>query len=124
VRGLSLWGAVWQAAPWLRPSDAPAVERYVMLTLERRSMAETIDADGYTLTEPIVSPRGDVVGVRHVAHPLLSPMASVDRLLSELGSKLALDARTRALVGQWATSTEKTNIEAKRLLEGRYRRDR
>lgn len=80
------------------PLDEWAIARYADLLNERAQLRAALDVDGFILTEPVVSPRGDVVGERRVANPLLRELRQLDRALDSLGLQLGLSPAARARI--------------------------
>jgi P27 family predicted phage terminase small subunit len=91
-------------------ADRWAIERFCDLLDERKVLRAVLDVDGAILREPVVSPRGDVVGERVVAHPALSALRAIDRALETVSASLGLSPAARrkmrsedgALAGLWA----------------------
>lgn len=112
-RGRETWDLIWaDGAAWLAPADAPLAARFCELVEEiavaRRSLAE----DGLVLSEPLVSPRGDVVGSRPVANPAARALRDSTAQLAALAGALGLSPAARARLGL-------TVAQARRLADGR-----
>lgn len=97
---VDLWHEIWSSAPWLSPIlDRQGVHEYVQAVTERDEMRATIAKDGLVATEPIVSPRGDVVGTRIVEHPLLQHQRRLEARIDGHRERLGLSAGSRARLG-------------------------
>lgn len=84
---------------WATPPDEGAILHLCRLEDEAVTLVEGIQAHGAVQSEPIVSPRGDVVGTRWVAHPLVGELRKLDAVLLKLRSSLGLDPESRAKMG-------------------------
>lgn len=80
---------------------------------------EQIDRDGLTMTEVIVSPRGDVVGERTVAHPLIKEQRAAEKQLLAVLAALALTPTDRARLG---LAQVKQQSVLEKLVEARQRK--
>jgi len=76
-------------------ADTFTIRRFAELVDERQALRDALDADGPILREPVVSPRGDVVGERVVAHPALSALRAIDRALEAVSASLGLSPAAR-----------------------------
>jgi hypothetical protein len=68
------------------------------------------------LAEPIVSPKGDVVGERRYAHPLLAELHRRDGTIGLLRDRLGLTPMARARLGQAVVVALKSELEKERLM--------
>lgn len=105
--------------PWAQLSDAATIRHLCRLEDRAALMTESIGADGMTLAEPIVSPRGDVVGQRSYAHPLVVQLGKVEALIVNLRGKLALDPNARVRLGIAAVDLQSKDSDFKQLLRRR-----
>lgn len=69
-----------------------AAEAYDRAQTARR----TIGREGLTLTAPVLSKKGEVIGERVTAHPAAAIARDSAALFSKLSAQLGLDARTAA----------------------------
>lgn len=109
-------------AALLAPVDEMAVVRFCELVDERERVRREI-RDHLTITEPIVSPRGDVVGERIVAHPLLRELRAIDKALDAGQAALGLTPASRARLGLAVTSAQRAQAEADALIAAMYDKD-
>jgi len=96
--GQAVWGSVWRL-PRIDLSDAPTVERLCRLEDEAARLRAAVARDGEVQREPIVSPRGDVVGERLVAHPAVGALRRLGKESRELGAELGLSPTSRRRLG-------------------------
>jgi P27 family predicted phage terminase small subunit len=99
--GTALWESVWlHAQAWISPDlDLGTVEMAVMTRDFVEQCRSAINADGLTLKEPIVTPTGELVGERLVAHPLIKEQRAAEKQLERWLSLLALTPTDRARLG-------------------------
>ena len=97
--GRQYWGLVQEHTPWVGVVDLRLLEELCADLDAAAEMRRQIAEDGVTLTEPIVTPAGMVVGERKVAHPLLSPLRALMKEIRDLASSLGLDPTARARLG-------------------------
>lgn len=100
--------------------DGLSVERFCRLVEERVRVQAAFDELGPLLVEPIVSPKGDVVGERQVPNPAGAMLRALDRELDALSDRLALTPAARARVGLTLTSAERQAAEVARVLAGKF----
>jgi hypothetical protein len=94
--------AVWDelgALDWTATSDTGSALRLAQLEDERAVLAETLKATGPLLAEPIVTPRGDIVGERQVANPLMRELRRLDAEILKLRDRFGLLPLSRARLG-------------------------
>jgi hypothetical protein len=96
--GLAVWRDAWRAA-WIAESDAGAVEHLARLTDERNALCKARDASGLTLKEPIVTPKGEIVGERLVPNPLLAEIRRLDAIILAARKELGLTPMAKARLG-------------------------
>jgi hypothetical protein len=102
--------AIEAGAPWIRALDQAEVATYLALVDEEQEMRRAIGGE-FTLTEPIVSPSGKVVGKRLVPHPLLKELRALEKSRRDLASVLGFDPSSRSRLGL-------AEAQAHSLLEG------
>lgn len=123
TEGKRAWRAVMRSAPLLLPTlDVVAVTRFCEVVDERARLRAELER-GVLLEEPIVSPKGDVVGTRVVANPALGELRAIDRQLDQLSDRLGLVPAARARLGLTLTTAERQAAEVDAVLAGRYRKD-
>ena len=120
--GRAAWKVIVAGASLLAPVDEMAATRFCEMVDERGALRRAV-GDDLTLAEPIVSPRGDVVGERLVAHPLLRELRAIDRALAAEQAALGLTPASRARLGLAVTSAQRAQAEADALVDRMYRRD-
>jgi hypothetical protein len=109
-------------APLLLPDlDAVTVARFAGLCDERAALVGEL-ARGYTLTEPIVSPTGKVVGTRVVLNPALAALRQLDKALDGLADRLGLVPSARARLGLTITTAERAALDVESVLASKYAR--
>lgn len=96
--GRKAWKTILQAGTWLDPErDCVIVEQVCQLVDDIAAARAEVEKHGLLLEEPIVTPRGDTVGVRQVLNP--AEMAArragalLERLLAALGFSPAARSR-------------------------------
>lgn len=97
--GLAIWAAVYRLCPWLTEVDAPVVEHLARLEEEAAAYREALAERGPLIEEPIVSPRGEVVGNKVVANPAEAMLRRTERMLLDVRKSLALSPVERARLG-------------------------
>ena len=104
--GQALWRQVLNgpAKAWLTETDHPLVRILCQLWGDiheyRRIIAlPTSEGGGRTRLEPIVSPSGQVVGARVVAHPLTRELRVAERSFEDLAALLGLTMASRDGLG-------------------------
>ncbi len=93
--GKAAWKLAWSVS-WTHPPDTSTIEHFCRLEDQAAKLTDALDRDGVTLTRPIVSPRGEVVGTDFYEHPALKSLRGLDRQLIELRRMLGLDPASRA----------------------------
>jgi hypothetical protein len=101
--------------------DVLAVERFARLADERQRVEAELDR-GVLLAEPLISPRGDVVGHRLVENPSYGLLRAIDKELDALSDRLGLTPAARARLGLTVTSAEKQRLEVEAVLAGKFGR--
>ena len=100
--GARAWQAVMAWTPLLLPElDAVSAERFCSLVDERATISAEL-ARGVVLEEPIVTPKGDVVGTRVVANPAAAMLRQIDKALDALADRLGLVPAARSPHGRAA----------------------
>jgi P27 family predicted phage terminase small subunit len=93
--GQAAWTIAW-AQPWISAADRRQVEHLCRLEDQAEVLCEQLDKLGPMLKRPIVSPRGDVVGVEAYENPSLKGLRALDKQLLLLRASLGLDPQSRA----------------------------
>lgn len=119
--GQQVWRLVLSGVRWRKDVDLLAVARFTELFEERQLARAALLQHGMLQTEPIVTPRGDVVGQRLTANPAVSILASTDRSLDSLSAQLGLSPAARARLGLEATAAELKAAEIERVLSSKRR---
>jgi P27 family predicted phage terminase small subunit len=122
--GRALWENVWLAFP---PGvvderlDAAIVLRYCEVTEEREQLARLVRKAGPLVTEPIVTPTGQVVGTRWLINPAVPALRAIDKALDNLGDRLAASPASRARLGLVISRARavQRDVELDRLLSPR-----
>jgi hypothetical protein len=120
--GRVAWLTAWQL-PWTQEGDVGAVLHLAELTDEREALSLAISTDGLVLSEPIVTPKGEVVGTRQVSHPLLREVRRIDALLVTLRGSLGAAPMPRARLGQRVVETAAVASKVDDARRARSRRD-
>lgn len=123
THGKALWQSVWvHAQSWITPDlDLGTVELAALTRDFIEQCRSRIAEDGLTIFEPIVSPKGELVGERIVPHPLLKEQRAAEKQLLALLSALALTPTDRARLG---LAQVKQQSVLERLIEQRERRQK
>ncbi len=107
--------------PLLLPElDAVSAERFCSLVDERATVAAELTR-GVVLTEPIVSPKAEVVGTRVVANPAAAMLRQIDKALDALADRLGLVPAARSRMGVQLTTAERQALEVANLLDARFK---
>ena len=122
--GRRVWLDVWEGLP-----SSVLEARVDFLTVHRlceaaedRSAARAAVADlGPLLTEPIVTPKGDVVGTRQVANPAVEMVRKLDRVIDNASDRLGLSPAARARLGLTIARGRLANADAATLIAGMRR---
>ncbi len=119
--GEAAWKVIMRWSPLLMPElDAVSAERFCSLVDERATVAAEL-ARGPLLTEPIVTPKGDVVGTRVVANPAAAMLRQIDKALDALADRLGLVPAARSRMGLQLTTAERQALEVANLLDARFK---
>lgn len=96
-----LWSELWTGFSGVLSAelDRATVERLCDLADERAVLRRALEEHGPLLEEPIVTPKGDVVGTRLVANPAAKQLREVDKQLTALSDRLGLSPAARARLG-------------------------
>lgn len=102
VDGLAVWLDVWSGLP--RAAAHPKLDRLSVTRLaeavdDRKRARAALIEHGTLLEEPIVSPKGDVVGTRLVPNPAEAMLRRADKAIDELSDRLGLSPAARARLG-------------------------
>jgi P27 family predicted phage terminase small subunit len=79
--------------------DRPILQRFCELCDEREAYRQALSDHGALLSEPIVGPKGDVLGNRLIPNPAIAALRGVDRSLEALTVQLALSPAARVRLG-------------------------
>lgn len=96
--GREVWRVAW-TLPRVEASDASSVERLCRLEDEAARLRALVAAAGEILHEPIVAPKGDVVGERLVTHPAIGALRRIGKEARELCAELGLSPTSRWRLG-------------------------
>jgi P27 family predicted phage terminase small subunit len=119
--GRQVWLDVWEGLP---PSVLEAQADYLTVArlceaAEDRAAARAAVVElGPLLEEPIVTPRGDVVGIRKVANPAAEMIRKLDRVIDAGSDRLGLSPAARARLGLTISRARLANADAATLLAG------
>jgi P27 family predicted phage terminase small subunit len=120
-KGQQAWHAVMSWLPLMvEDLDALSVERLAELADQRAALADRLAADGPLLSEPIVTPRGDVVGQRLVPHPALAALRAIDRASDEISDRLGLTPAARKRLDITLTSADRMRLEAEAVMTSMF----
>jgi P27 family predicted phage terminase small subunit len=96
--------------------DAPMLERFCRLTVERQQYQTALDALGLVLEEAQITPTGAVVGQRIVLNPLIPALRAIDRALDSVSDRLGLSPVSRARLGLTVSNALAAEATAERIL--------
>jgi len=95
-----VWLGTWEACPWLSPeADGAMVAVFAEAVAERAVYVAELGKRGVLLEEPIVTPRGDVVGTRLVTNPAERMLRRVEVRIERQALALGLTPGARARLG-------------------------
>jgi P27 family predicted phage terminase small subunit len=117
--GQQVWEDVWSGLPG--PVANVQLDRLTVLRVceaaEDRAAARKVLTDlGPLLEEPIVTPRGDVVGTRQVANPAAEMLRKLDRELDGMSDRLGMSPAARARLGLTISKAALAGADASSLL--------
>lgn len=96
--------------------DYSTVQRFAEAMEERETYRTELARLGPTMVEPIVSPRGDVVGERIVLNPVEAALRRVNKELDAASDRLGLSPTARARLGLVVSQAQLAAGEAAGLL--------
>jgi P27 family predicted phage terminase small subunit len=96
--GVAVWETAW-ALSRVEEADAVTVARLCRLEDEAARLRAIVAEDGEVQKEPIVSPRGEVLGERFVSHPAIASLRRAGKEARELCSELGLSPAGRRRLG-------------------------
>jgi hypothetical protein len=106
--------------PLLLPDlDGIQVHRLAQLCDERDATMGELDR-GVLLEEPLVDPRGGIVGMKVVPNPAAAMLRALDKELDALADRLGLVPAARARLGLTLTSAERQAAELHQLMDSRF----
>jgi len=109
--GRDVWRRVWEGVPWLDADQhGQVVDELARLTDELAAYRSAITAHGPLVAEPIVTPKGEVVGERLVPNPAEAMARRAGAALERLWGVLGLTPAARVRLGL-------SHLEARRLAE-------
>lgn len=123
--GRQVWRDVFEGLPTsvLNPQlDHLAVRRLCEL-VDLRATLHVVMVKAPILSEPIVSPRGDVVGERVVLNPVAGALKAVDKQIDALSDRLALSPAARARLGLTVSKAQQAQADATSILDRMYRKE-
>lgn len=98
--GRSAWRLAWEeAGAWLTDADRQMVERLARLVDELAAFRAALDEHGPVVKEPVVTPRGEVVGEKLVANPCVKMLHDGGVELAGIAAALGLSPASRARLG-------------------------
>ena len=97
--GRAAWVLAWDEASWLTEADAVLVGRLAELVDEVSLFREALLERGALLDEPLVSPRGDVVGTKAVSNPAAADLHRATTAAAGLLDRLGMSPASRARLG-------------------------
>lgn len=106
--GRAVWRLVWtEAGAWLAEADRPLIVRLAQLVDEIAAYRAALLEHGPVVSEPVVSPRGEVVGSKLAPNPAAKMLHDADVELNALTHALGLSPRARAQLGLTAVRTRR-----------------
>ena len=96
--GVELWRRL-QQAPWISEMELFAVEDLCQTVDEIAEYRADIMQMGITLEEPMIGPRGDVLGTRFVPNPLIRELRRAQKQMHSTASVLGFNPTARARLG-------------------------
>ena len=113
--GAEIWSIIHEHMPALQSSlDSHTVQRYCEAAEDLVRARAEIEHRGLLLEEPIVSPRGDVVGTRVVLNPAEAALRRADKVLDGLCDRLGLSPQARER--GWGSFSIRHNSPTRRLI--------
>lgn len=97
--GRSAWRLAWSEGSWLTDADRQMVERLARLVDELAAFRAALDEHGPVVKEPVVTPRGEVVGEKLVANPAVKQLHDGGVELAGVTAALGLSPASRARLG-------------------------
>jgi len=123
--GRAAWLDVWEGLP-VGVLDAKAdyltVARLCEAADDREAARAAVVELGPLLDEPIVTPKGDVVGTRKVANPAAEMVRKLDKVIDDASDRLGLSPAARARLGLTISRARLAQADAATLLAGVNRR--
>jgi P27 family predicted phage terminase small subunit len=119
--GQQIWLDVWEGMPAtaLDPQlDHLTITRLAEAAEDRAAARSAIVELGVVLEEPIVTPRGDVVGIRKVTNPALETVRKLDRTIDAASDRLGLSPAARARLGLTISRARLATADAASLMRG------
>lgn len=104
--GLAAWEQAFRSASWLNAGHLAMVEDLARLRDDVELYRKAMTDHGALLGEPIVSPKGDVVGTRFVANPAEAMLRRALKAILELQTALGLTPMAKARLGLNLVETE------------------
>ena len=118
--GRRYWAVVWNAGPWLNSRlDPVAVERVCHLVDEIAAYEREIASYGLFTDAPIVTPLGEVVGMKRVPNPATKELRAAEKQLASWLAVLGFDPAARSRLG---LAEVKTKSKLEELIERRAQR--
>lgn len=113
--GRALWTEVIAHARWLGRTDLFSLLTLCRLEDQKAAMTAVVVRDGYTLKEPLFTPKADVMGDRVVAHPLLKEIRGIQKQQDVIAAALGLSptARSRLGVAEVKAASKLEELQAK-----------
>ena len=117
--GRQVWTDVWEGLPagvLEVQADYLTVTRLAEAAEDRAAARAAVIELGPLLEEPIVTPRGDVVGTRQVANPAAETVRKLDRVIDAASDRLGLSPAARARLGLTIARGRLATVDAETML--------
>jgi P27 family predicted phage terminase small subunit len=119
VAGRAEWRAAWRGA-WIDPGQhREVVAELCRLADDLVVYRKALSDHGVLVTEPIVSPRGDVVGERLVPNPAEQMVRRTGRSIADLRAVLGLTPQAKARLGLVVLEAEQRKGRIEEMMEAR-----
>jgi Phage terminase, small subunit len=92
------WQFGW-GLPWIAESDLPTIQAFAVASDRHAVICQALGEQGLTLSQPVQSAKGALLGEKLIAHPLLGELRRVEAALAKLRAELLASPQARARVG-------------------------
>jgi len=125
VAGSAVWDEAWSTG-WAAESDRGAISQLATLEDDRESLRAEIGAAGLTLSRPLQSARGVVIGSEAYSHPGLRELRRIDASILPLRDRLGLSplARSRLGISVATLAGERSKLEHRQRVDAQMARYR